>query len=84
MVFIFIGAMDHINAMPLVVNRMFAFTKTRSSTILATLFATALTNAMTSNQYATSFIVGDAFKSRTTRSRFRARCSRGRSKTPGR
>ena len=64
MVFIFIGAMDHINAMPLVVKRMFAFTKTRSSMILATLFATTLSNAMTSNQYATSFIVGDAFKSR--------------------
>jgi len=64
MVFIFIGAMDHINAMPIVVNRVFAFARTRSSTILATLAATALTNAMTSNQYATSFIVGDAFKSR--------------------
>ena len=64
MVFIFIGAMDHINAMPIVVNRVFAFAKTRSSTILATLAATALTNAMTSNQYATSFIIGDAFKSR--------------------
>lgn len=64
MVFIFIGAMDHINAMPTVVNRVFHLARTRPSTILATLFATALTNAMTSNQYATSFIVGDAFKSR--------------------
>lgn len=64
MVFIFIGAMDHINAMPTVVNRVFRFAKTRTETILATLTATAITNALTSNQYATSFIVGDAFKNK--------------------
>jgi len=63
-VFIFIGAMDHINAMPTVVNRVFRFTKTRASTILSTLLAAALTNSLTSNQYATSFIVGDTFKSK--------------------
>lgn len=63
-VFIFVGAMDHINAMPTVVNRIFQFTKTRSSTILSALVATAVTNSLTSNQYATSFIVGDAFKSK--------------------
>lgn len=62
MVFIFIGALEHVRAMPIVVDRVFRFAKTRSSTILASLAASALTNAMTSNQYATSFIVGDAFK----------------------
>lgn len=62
MVFIFVGALDHINAMPMVVNRVFRFAKTRSSTILSTLVAAAFTNSLTSNQYATSFIVGDAFK----------------------
>ena len=64
MVFIFIGAIDHIQAMPVVVNRVFRFARTRSSTIIAALIASAITNSMTSNQYATSFIVGDAFKSR--------------------
>ena len=64
MVFVFIGAMGHINAMPIVVRRVFGFARTRATTILASLFAAALTNAMTSNQYATSFIVGDAFKSK--------------------
>ncbi len=63
-VFFFIGAMDHINAMPTVVNRAFRFAKTRTETILATLAATAITNSLTSNQYATSFIVGDAFKNK--------------------
>jgi len=64
MVFMFIGAIDTIDAMPTVVNRVFRFAKTRASTILSALGASAITNSMTSNQYATSFIIGDAFKSR--------------------
>ena len=64
MVFVFIGAMDLINAMPIVVNRIFQFAKSRASTILSTLAASAITNSLTSNQYATSFIVGDAFKAK--------------------
>ena len=64
MVFIFVGAIDHFNAMPIVVNRVFRFARTRPMTILASLAASAITNSMTSNQYATSFIVGDAFKSK--------------------
>lgn len=63
-VFVFIGAIDLIDAMPRVVNRVFRFANTRSVTILSTLAATAFTNALTSNQYATSFIVGDAFKTK--------------------
>ena len=63
MVFVFIGAMDLINAMPAIVNRAFGFIKTRTGLILSSLLATAFTNASTSNQSATSFIVGDAFKS---------------------
>ncbi len=64
LVFFFIGVIDVIDAMRTVVNRVFRFASTRPSTILSALGATALTNAMTSNQYATSFIVGDAFKGR--------------------
>ncbi len=64
LVFVFIGSIGTINAMPTVVNRVFAFAKTRPATILSALGASAVTNAMTSNQYATSFIVGDAFKTR--------------------
>lgn len=64
LVFFFIGAIDTIDVMPRVVSKVFAFAKTRRATILSALASTGLTNAMTSNQYATSFIVGDAFKSR--------------------
>jgi NhaC family Na+:H+ antiporter len=61
-VFLFIGMLDTINAIPTLVNKVFAFTKTKTSVILASLFATGVTNGMTGNQYATSFIVGEAFK----------------------
>ena len=64
MVFIFIGAMDHIRAMPTVVNAILKSVESPRLTVLGTLFTTAVTNALTSSQYATSFIVGDAFKSK--------------------
>ena len=64
MVFLYIGAMDHIRAMPIVVNRLLNSVQSPRGTIAASLVATGVTNAMTSNQYATSFIVGDAFKSK--------------------
>jgi NhaC family Na+:H+ antiporter len=64
MVFIFIGAIDRISAMPIIVDRLFSFAKKKSTIILSSLFSSALTNAMTSNQFATSFVVGDAFKSK--------------------
>jgi len=60
----FIGTLDVTDAMPKLVNRLFSFTKTRTSVILASLVSTAFTNSITSNQSATSFIIGDAFKKR--------------------
>ena len=63
-IFIYIGALDHINAMPIVIDKIFGFAKNRSAIILSSLGATAFTNAITSNQYATTFIVGDAFKTK--------------------
>lgn len=64
LVFFFIGTIGTIDAMPRVVSRVFGFARTRATTILAALGASAITNSLTSNQYATSFIVGDAFRSR--------------------
>lgn len=64
MVFIFIGAMDHINAMPIVVAHLMKSVQSPRLTVLSSLFATGVTNALTSNQFATSFIIGDAFKSK--------------------
>lgn len=60
-VFCFVGSIDTIDAMPKIVNRVFAFAKTRSATIISSLLSTGVTNSITSNQYAASFIVGDAF-----------------------
>lgn len=64
MVLTFIGTIDVTDAMPKIVNKVFSFTKTKSAIILSSLFSTAFTNSFTSNQSATSFIIGDAFKRR--------------------
>lgn len=60
-VFVYVGAIDKIDAMPILVDRAFGFAKSRGSTILSTLAATSFINAFTSNQMAASFIVGEAF-----------------------
>ncbi len=62
MVFIFIGILDMVKAMPTIVNIVFKRVRKRWTLILSSLVATAFTNAFTSNQSATSFIIGDAFK----------------------
>lgn len=61
-VFVFVGTLDKINALPLVVNRAFGWIKNRSLAIISALFSTAATNGLTSNQFATSFVVAEAFK----------------------
>ncbi|EJF46206.1 putative Na+/H+ antiporter NhaC [Schaalia georgiae F0490] len=61
MVFMFIGAMDVIDAMGTVVHRAFGWAKSRRSVILSSLAASAFINGFSSNQYATAFIVGTAF-----------------------
>ena len=61
MVFVFIGTIDLLDSMPIIVNKTFGFIKKKSSLILSTLISTAFTNSITSNQSATSFIIGDAF-----------------------
>jgi NhaC family Na+:H+ antiporter len=62
LVFFFIGVIDRIDAMSIVVTRLFRFARSARAVVLSSLGAAAVTNAMTSNQYATSFIVGDAFR----------------------
>ncbi len=60
-VFVYVGAIDKINAMPIIVDRVFGFAKSRAATILSTLASTTFINVTTSNQMAASFIVGEAF-----------------------
>ena len=62
LVFVYIGALDHVGAIDTVVSRAFRWARSRRATVLATLAASGVTNALTANQYATSFIVADAFK----------------------
>ncbi len=64
MVFIFIGAMDHIRAMPTVVERCLGSVSSPRLTVLATLVLTGIANMLTSSQYAACFIIGDAFRSK--------------------
>lgn len=62
LVFVFIGTISKINAMPILVDRLFGWVKSKGGLVRSALISTGITNAMTSNQFATSFIVGDAFK----------------------
>lgn len=63
-VFVYIGAINVIEAMETVVNKLFANIRTRRGTILASLISSSLINGTTSNQYATAMIVGNAFQKR--------------------
>ena len=63
MVFVYVGAIDKIKAMPIIVERVFSFAKSKSATILSSMASTTLINAITSNQMAASFVVGEAFHS---------------------
>ena len=60
-VFVYVGSIDKINAMPVIVDRVFGFAKSKAATILSSLGSTFLINSITSNQYAASFVVGEAF-----------------------
>ena len=62
MALVFIGSLDLLKPMPLLVDKVFGTVKKRSSVIISSLIASAFTNAITSSQSAVSFIIGDAFK----------------------
>ncbi|WP_051259160.1 Na+/H+ antiporter NhaC family protein [Schaalia suimastitidis] len=60
-VFMYIGSLDLINAMGRVVDKAFGHMKSRPGIIIASLLSSAFVNGFSSNQYATSFIIGAAF-----------------------
>lgn len=60
-VFMYIGSLDLINAMGRVVDRAFGKIKSRPGVIISSLISSAFVNGFSSNQYATSFIIGTAF-----------------------
>ena len=61
-VFAYVGIIGRIDAMTVIVKRLFGWISSVGGTVRATLISSAVVNSMTSNQYANSFIVGDAFK----------------------
>lgn len=61
-VFIFIGAINVLNTMEVLMDSIFTNINTRSKTIIASQISSAIINGTTSNQYATAMIVGNAFK----------------------
>ena len=62
LVFVYFGALSTMNAIPVIVDKIFWFVKTREQAVVCTLISTSITSAMTTSQYATAFIVGDAFR----------------------
>lgn len=62
LIFAFIGTLDVISAIDVVIKNIMSKIKTQKQTIVAALTSTLVTNMTTSNQYATSFIIGEAFK----------------------
>ena len=62
LVFAFIGTLQVMDSIDVVIKKFMSQLKTQSQTVLAALTTTAFTNLTTSNQYATSFVIGEAFK----------------------
>jgi len=61
LIFAFIGVLDVIKAIDISIQSIMDKLKKRRTTVAAALTATWLTNLTASNQYATSFIIGEAF-----------------------
>ena len=64
LVFVFVGSIELLGTMTKLVDNLFGFARGQKASVLAALFASATTNALTSNQSATAFKVGDAFSDR--------------------
>jgi len=62
LIFAFIGTLQVMDAIGVVIQRMIRHLKSRRHTVVAALSTTLFANLTTSNQYATSFIIGEAFK----------------------
>ena len=60
-VFIYVGTISKLNAIPTLINEIIPQIKSPRKLLSITLIASGLTNALTSSQYANSFIVGEAF-----------------------
>lgn len=64
LIFAFIGTLKVMNSIDVVIKALMKRIKSQRQTVIAALTTTAFTNLTTSNQYATSFIIGEAFKNK--------------------
>lgn len=64
LVFVYVGALDCISAFPTLMGSLLTRINSARVLISSTLLASAFTNAMTSSQYANSFIVAESFKNK--------------------
>lgn len=62
LIFVFIGTLEVMNSIPIAISGLMRNLTKQSHTVIAALTTTAFTNLTTSNQYATSFIIGETFK----------------------
>ncbi len=62
LIFAYIGTLDVINAIEVCIAPLMKRLKSIRTTIVASLSSTLITNITTSNQYATSFIIGKSFE----------------------
>ena len=62
LIFAFIGTLKVMNSIDVVIKSFMSKIKSQKQTVAAAITMTAFTNLTTSNQYATSFIIGEAFK----------------------
>jgi len=61
LVFIYVASISLLNAIPFLIKHIFHAVKRKATLVASSLLASALTNALTSSQYANSFIVSQAF-----------------------
>ncbi len=64
LIFVFIGTLQVMDSIKVAINGMMRNLHKQSHTVVAALTTTVFTNLTTSNQYATSFIIGEAFKNK--------------------
>ena len=62
LIFAFIGSLEVIDAINVVIKSMMEKIRTQRQLVLAAITSTLFTNLTTSNQYATSFVIGSALK----------------------
>lgn len=62
LVFVYVGTIDQLNAIQSLISRGLSSVEKTSTLVATTLFSSAMINALTSSQYANSFIVGEAFQ----------------------